>query len=555
MHIDDPPSLRAYLIERLSNMSDANPGALADYIIALLRHEKAAGEMRDFCIKQLEDFLHERTTPFVDSLLARINGVFNSASGEYGNSIREQGRQQSFSDRNFSSGPHSQRGHQRDNRRRSRSPTGNIKNEKDGKNIPFHKSKNRQTMMGQHLSNFHNPRDPTRGSQSNHFPPNSYFKNYHPNKSSSFAPYSQHQEKNCLIISEIPLADCNISRINEYFSQFGSIINIKVDSTSQSAWVQFSTLEEAQKAHECPEAVLGNRFIKVIFDKDVNFAQRKSNKLMNKTGNHLHSDEPTKLNTEHQSRAIAFQKRQETLRAMIEVQKQRQELLERNIANQRQLLAKLEGPNALFGSEREEILKTLRGVAEVISSLQSPIVTGNREAAEPEISKTIDHPNGQFPKINNDMDGSEKEHKPILRGGPKITRAARVSAKKESLTLDLRPTTILLDPVPERVGCDVSSIRKLLDSYGSIKIIEIISSKTDTSRQAATISFARRIDAEKAFNHLPQSANYGEPVILSWVQTGNTHTEDSNAVLTAADETPIFTDNNDNSVISRDMLQ
>ncbi len=41
--------------------SDTDPGALADYIIALLKHEKPPTELKAFCISQLVDFLHDST--------------------------------------------------------------------------------------------------------------------------------------------------------------------------------------------------------------------------------------------------------------------------------------------------------------------------------------------------------------------------------------------------------------------------------------------------------------------------------------------------------------
>ncbi|KAF9994323.1 hypothetical protein BGZ80_005782 [Entomortierella chlamydospora] len=70
MHIDDTTldDLKAYLTKELTLISDADPGMLADYIIALLKHDKENNELKTLCVSQLEDFLLEETEPFVTSL-------------------------------------------------------------------------------------------------------------------------------------------------------------------------------------------------------------------------------------------------------------------------------------------------------------------------------------------------------------------------------------------------------------------------------------------------------------------------------------------------------
>ncbi|KAF9111475.1 hypothetical protein BGX27_004872 [Mortierella sp. AM989] len=75
MHIDDTShdDLKAYLTKELTLISDADPGMLADYIIALLKHDKEDSELKTLCISQLEDFLLEETGPFVTSLFKALD--------------------------------------------------------------------------------------------------------------------------------------------------------------------------------------------------------------------------------------------------------------------------------------------------------------------------------------------------------------------------------------------------------------------------------------------------------------------------------------------------
>ncbi|KAF9350754.1 hypothetical protein BGX26_011139, partial [Mortierella sp. AD094] len=75
MHIDDTTldDLKAYLTKELTLISDADPGMLADYIIALLKHDKENNELKTLCVSQLEDFLLEETEPFVTSLFKALD--------------------------------------------------------------------------------------------------------------------------------------------------------------------------------------------------------------------------------------------------------------------------------------------------------------------------------------------------------------------------------------------------------------------------------------------------------------------------------------------------
>ncbi|KAK6336708.1 hypothetical protein TWF718_009499 [Orbilia javanica] len=66
----DSALLKKWVVTRLENISDADSDVLADYVLALLRHEQSEAEVRQMCIDQLDDFLREHTTPFVDQLFA-----------------------------------------------------------------------------------------------------------------------------------------------------------------------------------------------------------------------------------------------------------------------------------------------------------------------------------------------------------------------------------------------------------------------------------------------------------------------------------------------------
>ncbi|KAK9366756.1 hypothetical protein V1509DRAFT_629020 [Lipomyces kononenkoae] len=68
----DVAQLKSWLIRRLENISDADSEILSDYVLALLRHDQPAEEVKRMCLEQLEDFLHEHNERFVDDVFAAL---------------------------------------------------------------------------------------------------------------------------------------------------------------------------------------------------------------------------------------------------------------------------------------------------------------------------------------------------------------------------------------------------------------------------------------------------------------------------------------------------
>ncbi|KAK6325875.1 hypothetical protein J4Q44_G00052170 [Coregonus suidteri] len=67
-----------------------------------------------------------------------------------------------------------------------------------------------------------------------------------------------------LTVRQIPPELNNISKLNQHFSKFGTIVNLQVTygSDPEGALIQFGSHEEAKRAMQSPEAVLNNRFIR-----------------------------------------------------------------------------------------------------------------------------------------------------------------------------------------------------------------------------------------------------------------------------------------------------
>lgn len=78
-------------------------------------------------------------------------------------------------------------------------------------------------------------------------------------------------KKDSLVVENIPPESCSLEAMNEFFKQFGSIVNIKVETRIQKALVQFGHYRDAQKAYEHPGSILGNRFVRVFWFREYDF--------------------------------------------------------------------------------------------------------------------------------------------------------------------------------------------------------------------------------------------------------------------------------------------
>lgn len=73
MIIEDFEALKHWLSKTLEPICDADPSALAKYVIALVKKDKNDSELKALCIDQLDVFLQRETQGFVDKLFEAVN--------------------------------------------------------------------------------------------------------------------------------------------------------------------------------------------------------------------------------------------------------------------------------------------------------------------------------------------------------------------------------------------------------------------------------------------------------------------------------------------------
>ncbi|XP_062289180.1 RNA-binding protein 27 [Scomber scombrus] len=85
MIIENVDALKSWLAKLLEPICDADPSALANYVVALVKKDKPEKELKALCADQLDVFLQKETTGFVDKLfecLTTKNYLGNSAAKE-----------------------------------------------------------------------------------------------------------------------------------------------------------------------------------------------------------------------------------------------------------------------------------------------------------------------------------------------------------------------------------------------------------------------------------------------------------------------------------------
>lgn len=69
---EDAPLLKAWIVKRLEDTSDADADVLADYVLALLRHDGSIDDVRKLCEEEIPDFLKEDSSVFVRDVFEAI---------------------------------------------------------------------------------------------------------------------------------------------------------------------------------------------------------------------------------------------------------------------------------------------------------------------------------------------------------------------------------------------------------------------------------------------------------------------------------------------------
>merc|ERR1712098_655829 len=68
----EPEVLKQWLTTHLEPLCDADPAALAKYVLALIKKDKPKDELKDSMVQQMDVFLQSETNSFIDMLFTVV---------------------------------------------------------------------------------------------------------------------------------------------------------------------------------------------------------------------------------------------------------------------------------------------------------------------------------------------------------------------------------------------------------------------------------------------------------------------------------------------------
>jgi hypothetical protein len=260
-----------------------------------------------------------------------------------------------------------------------------------------------------------------------------------------------------LVVENIPKEFCNLDKVNEFFKKFGTITNINIDINYQKAIIQFSNSSEAYKAYNSPEPIFDYRFIKVYWYKEKEEPQTSASTVLKPPDSPVKSEHPAVTQSEISPTISAAEKKEaeekakkqkESLKAMLEIQKQREQLINRQIEEQKKLmeLAKKKNVNS---KNREEVLKSLSKVSEDIKkdtnvAVRKPSLTGNihpKSLLEEKEREQLDRELDILSKINENNAANEPSTSAATATTVTASSVINAQASTESANLEVKVFT------------------------------------------------------------------------------------------------------------------
>ncbi|XP_073038207.1 zinc finger CCCH domain-containing protein 41-like isoform X1 [Primulina eburnea] len=334
-----------------------------------------------------------------------------------------------------------------------------------------------------------------------------------------------------LFVNGIPLKDNRKEALLSHFQKFGEVIDIYIPMNSERAFVQFSKREEAEAALMAPDAIMGNRFIKLWWanrDNSIDHGLSGNSGLPIMSRRKIDDPAPNgrkenlhaaggKDNNAHPSVAQVpiydhlkpmaakvsktppQQKKLENLELLKQLRK-KQEMLDQKRNEFRLQLDKLAKQSVgVKDLTVSEAFKSLEGETlpddaktETTKSPGTHVIAENTRSAE----HAVQHTTTSKPTILQPS-SLRQIRQPALLGTPFVGNRFK---------LDNRPTAFrIIAPLPAGLA-NVATLKEHFSTYGDLSSVELEESKlqkiNDNSVQSdvsALISFTTRRTAERAF--------------------------------------------------------
>ncbi|KAE9612696.1 hypothetical protein Lal_00005853 [Lupinus albus] len=337
-----------------------------------------------------------------------------------------------------------------------------------------------------------------------------------------------------LFVNGIPQKSNKKEYLLAHFKKFGEVIDIYIPSNTERAFIQFSKREEAEAALKAPDAVMGNRFIKLWWANRDNIrndittsgngvvvtprrqASAPSHPGVTDRGKYIHNGDASKTTFEvslpDQPKHVVAdgppkvplppkQKKLENLEYLKEELRKKQEMLDQKRSEFKRQLNKLEkqasglkGEVVTEKAAKRPKIVTASDVAKLASSQSSNADLG---IASPHEETTSDK-NGELVNIVSQSLQASKTMRPQESSG--VKQPIQPSMPVNRYKLDNRPTAFrVIPPLPAGLA-NVAVLKEHFLPYGELSAVDLEDVQVnDSCQQEARITFTTRSAAECAF--------------------------------------------------------
>lgn len=337
-----------------------------------------------------------------------------------------------------------------------------------------------------------------------------------------------------LFVNGIPKKNNKREFLLAHFKKFGDVIDIYIPLNTERAFVQFSKREEAEAALKAPDAVMGNRFIKLwwanrdsirsdstsgngvlVTPRGQTPAFVPSHPVVSDRGKDIHQADASKTvyevsspNDQHKL-VIAdgpkvpppLQKKLVNLESLKEELRKKQEMLDQKRNEFKRQLNKFEKQASGQKGEvftEQATKKPKMGTVSDVAKLASP------QSSDADAGMTSPHAETTSDK--------NKQLLQTVSQSPKASTATRVqesigmkhptqpSLPVNRYKLDNRPVAFrIVPPLPAGLA-DVAVLKEHFTQFGELSAVELEDVQVnDSTQQEAHITFTTRWTAEKAF--------------------------------------------------------
>ncbi|KAG2301496.1 hypothetical protein Bca4012_059755 [Brassica carinata] len=399
-----------------------------------------------------------------------------------------------------------------------------------------------------------------------------------------------------LFVNGVPHESNRRDLILAHFQKFGKVIDIHIPVNSNRAFVQFSKREEAESALRAPDAVMGNRFIKLWWANRDNIpdnglstgngafmkgrgvgASGGQNKIpiaAASKGNHASltakgpafhtggapssSQQPKPVGFTTGPKVTPLQKKKaDTLEQLKETLRKKQEMLDQKRNELCKKLATLQKQDTSVKDEEADEPDAKRVKVDTASNsgaaIPSPKIVSSSDKKVP-IQKPL-----SMARLSTETPSPDSKN---LKQRPYSFTTSLNTPMVHRYKLDNRTTTIkVVPPLPTGLA-DVAVLKEHFSSYGEVSKVELEDNEstdsgkdqdeTDNKSLAACVTFVKRSAAEKAFAN---AKSWQEHTLqLAWVtrqiKKANNSSSDKNNPSVSRDH--LSSKNNPASSVSND---